>query len=100
MLLAEPCSALQVEAQLHLSRMAEAMRRPVDALSFALAARVSAIDGRLYPVEFAASAWLMHLIRRHGADPVAELATDMDRQGVDLYQYLDPVAVERLTRGE
>lgn len=100
LVLAEHCSELQVEAQLHLSRMAERMRRPVDALSFALAARVSAIDGRLYSLEFKASAWLMSLIRQHGIQPMAELAADMEGQGVDIYQYLDPVAVERLARGE
>lgn len=97
---AEHCSPLQVEAQLHLSRMAEVMGRPVDGLSFALAARISAIDGRLYALEFEASAWLIHLIRRHGPEPVAELAEDLGRQGLDLYQYLDPEAVERLARGE
>lgn len=100
LVLAEPLSPLQVEAQLHLSRMAEAMDRPVDALNFAFAARVSAIDARLYPLEFAASALLMRLLRRHGAEPLAELSAEMERQGVDLYQYLDAAEAERLVRNE
>lgn len=100
LVLAQPCSRLQVEAQLHLSRMAEVMGRPVEALCFAFAARVSAIDGRLYTSEFEASALLVRLIRAHGPTPVAELSTDLDRQGVDIYQYIHPAEVERLARGE
>lgn len=100
LLLAPQLSPLQVRAQLHLSRMGEAMDRPVDALSFAFAARVSAIDGRLYGMEFEAASLLLELIRQHGMEPLEELAGELAQQGVYLYQYLDRVEAERLARGE
>lgn len=100
LLLAEELSPLQVAAQLHLSRMAEAMGRPVEALSFAFAARVSAIDGRLYAREFEAASLLGRLIRRYGLEPLDELAGELERQGVSLCQYLDPAEVERMARWE
>lgn len=100
LLLAESLSPLQVEIQLHLSRMAEAMNRPVDALSFAFAARTTAIDGRLYPLEFEASALFIRLIQRYGAEPLAELTGELAKQGVDICQYLDAAEAERLARGE
>lgn len=98
--LAGEFSPLQVQAQLHLSRTARQMERPVDALSFAFAARTAAIDGRLYSLEFEASAHLMRLIRQYGMEPVEELNAELERQGVDLYQYLDQAEVQRLARGE
>lgn len=98
--LADHLSPLQVEAQLHLSQMAEVMGRPVDALSFAFAARVSAVDGRLYGLEFEASERLVRLLREHGAEPLEELALALAEQGVDLYQYIDFAAVQRLTGRE
>ncbi len=97
--LAAPLSPLQVEAQLHLSGTAERMERAVDALSFALAARVSAIDGRLYSLEMRASVLLLHLLRRHGGGPLRELEDDLAHNGVDLYQYVDPTEVQRLVSG-
>jgi tetratricopeptide (TPR) repeat protein len=100
MVLAEPLGRVQVEAQLHLSRMAELMKRPVDGLSFAFAARTSAIDGRLYTLEFEASALLMRQIRRYGTATVAELAAELEQRGVDLYQYISLDEVERLVHGE
>lgn len=96
--LAEEGSRLQVKAQLFLSRMAERMNRPVDGLNFAFAARVSAIDVRLYALEFQASSVLIRLIRRHGLEPLSELAKDLANQGVDLYQYIDLAEAERLAR--
>lgn len=100
LLVAENPSRLQVQAHLHLSRVAEAMDRPVEALGFAFAARVSAIDARLYPLEFEAVALLVRLIHRYGMTSVHELGVELERQGVDLYQYLERAELERLARGE
>lgn len=91
----EALHPVQVEAQLHLSRMAAVAHRAVEALSFAVAARVSAIDGRYYTLEFTASLHLVRLIHLFGAEAVDELAAEMAGQGVDLYQYLDPEDVRR-----
>lgn len=93
----EELSPVQVEAQLHLSRMAALSGRAVEALSFAVAGRVSAIDGRYYALEFNASLLLIRLIERFGLAAVEELAAEMAGQGVDLYQYLSPEAVRRVT---
>jgi len=88
--LAEPLTPLQVEAQLHLSRLADQMNRPTDALSFAFAARVTAIDGRLYILEMRATGLFLRLLHRHGEAPLRELVRDLAREGIDLYQYVDP----------
>ncbi|MFZ5823573.1 MAG: hypothetical protein ACOY94_04460 [Bacillota bacterium] len=100
LMLAEDGSRFQVEAQLFLSHIAEQMGRPVDSLNFAFAARVNAIDGRMYAREFEATSRLVRLIRLHGLEPLAELARELANQGVDLYQYIDLAEAERLTRGE
>ncbi|MFZ5816880.1 MAG: hypothetical protein ACOY93_16560 [Bacillota bacterium] len=97
---ARPLSPLQVQAQLHLGRMGELMDRPVEAFSFALAARVSAMDGLHGALESEATALMVRLLRRYGIGPVVELAWELERQGVDLYQYMDLETMERLARGE
>jgi len=90
---------LQVcEAQLILSQNALALNQPKDALNFALAARVTAIDGRYYDLEFEASDILFQLLRERGGQLVRELETDYQEQGVDVYHYLSDRVIRRYLR--
>jgi hypothetical protein len=85
----------QCRAQLLLCHSARAEGRMVEALEFALAARVTAIDGRLYTLEFEAADLLFGLIRQGGAPLMREVAADFDQQGVNVYHYLSDEAVRR-----
>lgn len=85
----------QCRAQLLLCRTAGAQGCKVEALEFALAARVTAIDGRLYALEFEAADLLFGLLRQGGAPLMREVAADFDRQGVNVYHYLSDEAVRR-----
>lgn len=86
------------EAQLILSQNALALNRPKDALNFALAARVTAIDGRCYDLEFEASEILFRLLRERGGQLVHELEGDYQEQGVDVYHYLSDRVIQRYLR--
>ncbi len=88
----------QCRAQLLLSQIALARGRPHEALSFSLAARVSAIDGRAYDLEFEASELLFRLLREHGMGLLRQVEADFCRQGVDIYHYLSERAVNRALR--
>lgn len=88
----------QCRAHLILSQNALALNQPKDALSFALAARVAAIDGRCYDLEFEASDILFRLLRGRGARLLEELECDYYEQRVDLYHYLSERVVRRMVR--
>lgn len=86
----------QCRAQLLLCQAALAMNQPKDALNFAMAARVSAIDGRIYDLEFEASEILFRLLQKRGARLLSELAGDYYQQGVDVFQYISERSVRRM----
>lgn len=87
---AAPQSPTQVEASLQLSRLAERTGRPVEAIAFAVSARATAAEEGYGRQESEATALLARLVRRYGLDPVEELSADLQREGLDLYAYLDP----------
>lgn len=86
--LSEELSNVRAESQLLLSQNAAEADQPVEALGFALSARVTAVDGRLYTLEYRACTWLADLMYRYGPTALAELERALERVGVDLYQYL------------
>lgn len=88
----------QARAQLLLSSNAMAMGQPKDALNFAMGARVSAIDGRFYQMEFEASDIIFRVIRTEGLALLRELETEYYQVGVDLYHYLSARVIDRMAR--
>jgi hypothetical protein len=68
------------------------LNRPEEALGYALAARMVAIESRRYDVEFEAAEWVVGLIRTYGSSLVARLDRQYLNQGVNLGQYLAPTA--------
>lgn len=86
----------QSRAHMLLCQNALATNRPRDALNFAMAARVSAIDGRHYDLEFEASEILFRLLRERGARIIRDLESDYYRRGVDIYHYLSERVVRRM----
>ena len=67
------------------------------ALGYALAARVEAIRGRHYELEFLAAQAMAEIIRKQGTDMIRELDLEYQSMGVDLGQYLSPVLLRRIT---
>lgn len=86
----------QARSQLLLAECALAEAQFPEALSFAMAARVSAIDGRLYDLEFEASDLVFRLLREHGEGLLCEVEGDFRAAGVDIYQYLSEKVIRRL----
>lgn len=66
------------------------------ALGYALAARVEAIRGRHYELEFLAAQAMAEIIRKQGTDMIRELDLEYQSMGVDLGQYLSPVLLRRV----
>lgn len=97
--LADDRAVQQARAQLLLCQIALAQDRPADGLSFALAARVTAIDGKLYDLEFEASEILFRLLRIHGPGLLRELESDFAQQGVNIYHYLSEPVLQRMELG-
>lgn len=85
----------QGRAQMILCEAALQQEKPVEAFAFALAARVSAIEGSHYSLEFDASEVIFRLLRLHGSELLNEVAADFERQGVNIYDYLSELAVRR-----
>lgn len=90
-----PGLAEQGRAQMVLCQTALQQAKPVEALAFALAARISAMEGNLYGLEFDAAEVIFRLLRHHGSELLAEVAADFKSQGVDIYDYLSELAVRR-----
>lgn len=88
----------QSSAHLLLCQTALAQGKPREALHFALAARVSAIDGRHYALEFEASTLLFRLLRERGERLLREVEADCYAQGLDLYHYLSERALHQMFR--
>ncbi|MFZ5816879.1 MAG: hypothetical protein ACOY93_16555 [Bacillota bacterium] len=65
------------------------------ALGHALAARVQAVDGRFYELEFLASQAMADVIKQQGPDVVRQLDEEYLAMGVDLGQYLSPWVLRR-----
>lgn len=65
------------------------------ALGHALAARIQAVEGRFYELEFLASQAMADVIREQGPDMVRKLDQEYLAQGVDLGQYLSPSILRR-----
>lgn len=85
----------QGRAQMILCQAALQQQKPVEAFAFALAARVSAIEGSHYSLEFDAAEVIFRLLRLHGTELLDEVAADFERQGVNIYDYLSELAVRR-----
>lgn len=62
--------------------------RPEDALGYALAARMVAIEARKYDVEYEAAEWVVNLIREHGSQLVTRLDVKYQLQGINLGNFL------------
>lgn len=88
--------AHQARAHLLLCRNALVLGRPKDALNFALGARVAAIDGRRYDLEFEASEVLFQVLRQHGTHLLAELDREYQQVGLDICQYISEEVYNRL----
>lgn len=93
--LAEERLPQQAEAQLLMCRAALAQQRCAEALSLALAARVTAIDGRLYELEFEAAQVMFQLLNEQGLSLLQEVEADYRRQGVNIYHYLPEKALRQ-----
>lgn len=94
--LADQLLELQARAQLILCQNALAQNKVREALSFALAARVSAIDGRYYDLEFEASEVMFRLLKERGQRLLNEVESDYYQQGVDIYHYLSQPVLKRM----
>lgn len=66
------------------------------ALGYALAARVEAIRGKHYDLEFIAAQAMADIIRHKGTDAIRELDVEYQAMGVDLGQYLSPQLLRRV----
>lgn len=86
----------QSRAHLVLCQNALAQNTPREALSFAIAARVSAIDGRFYDLEFEAADLLFRLLRDGGVQLLSEVSVDYRQYGVDIYHYLSERVLRRM----
>lgn len=89
-------AAHQSRAQLLLAQNALAQERPLEAVSFAMAARVSAIDGKLYDLEFEASEILFRLLREKGERLLRQLESELAEAHVDLFHYISEQAISRM----
>lgn len=87
---------LQARAHLSLLASAEMKGSAKDAIGFALAARVAAIDARRYDLEFEASEALFRLLRHHGAGILQELDEEYRNLGVDLCHYISERSYKRM----
>lgn len=65
------------------------------ALGYALAARVAALHGRHYELEFIASQAMAEVIRQQGEGVVRELDAEYQALGIDLGQYFSPSLLRR-----
>ena len=65
------------------------------AIGYALAARVEAIRGKHYELEFLASQAMADIIRQQGTEVVRELDLEYQAMGIDLGQYLSPSLLRR-----
>lgn len=66
------------------------------ALGYALAARVEALQGRHYELEFLAAQAMADVIRREGTSVLQQLDAEYQAMGVDLGQYISPAILGRL----
>lgn len=62
--------------------------RPEEALGYALAARMAALEARRYDIEFEAAEWVVELVRKYGSGLVAKLDKRYMAQGVNLGSFL------------
>lgn len=84
--------------QMVLHRAAVEKADPRRALSHALAARVQAVEGRFYELEFLASQAMADVIKQQGPEMVRQLDEEYLAMGVDLGQYLSPWVLRRETQ--
>ena len=71
---------------------------PRRALGHALAARVQAVEGRFYELEFLSSQDMADVIKQQGPEMVRQLDEEYLAMGVDLGQYLSPWVLRRETQ--
>lgn len=65
------------------------------AMGYALAARVEAIQGRHYDLEFLAATAMTELIRRTGTEAIRELDVEYQAMGVDISKYVPATILRR-----
>lgn len=85
---------------IELYRSALAVKDYSYALGFALSARLSAIDGRRYELEYEATATMIELIRERGPGVVEELDAQYRQHGMDLFQYIPESLLRRARKEE
>lgn len=78
----------QAHAHLLLCQGALAQEKPLEALGFAMAAKIAALDARAYSLEFEAAEIVYRLLHQHGPSLLAALDLEFQQRGVDLYQYI------------
>jgi tetratricopeptide (TPR) repeat protein len=86
---------LNFHAYMVLSNSYRALGDAKQALGNALAARVEALKGKHYELEFIAARTMVELIRQQGSEVVRELDQEYQAIGVDLAQYLSPSLLRR-----
>lgn len=86
---------LQFGCHMVLCRSAAALGHHKDALGFALAARMAAIDCRRFELEFEAAEVMFELIRSHGTGLLQELDAEYLSHGLDLTRYVSESALKR-----
>lgn len=65
------------------------------AFGYALAARMAAVKGRHFDLEFVASQAMVSVIRKQGPDVVRELDEEYQSMGIDLGQFISPSLLQR-----
>lgn len=68
---------------------------PKQAFGYALAARMAAVRGRHFDLEFVASQAMVSVIRKQGPDLVREIDEEYQSMGIDLGQYISPNFLQR-----
>jgi len=86
---------LAFHAQLILHKCALEVEDPRRALGHALAARVQAVEGRHFDLEFLASQAMADVIKQQGSEVIKSLDEEYLAKGVDLGQYLSPWILRR-----
>lgn len=88
---------LQARAHLLLCHNAVALERWKDAFGFALGARVAAIDGRHYDLEFEAAELMFRILGQQGPGLLRELDREYHAIGLDICHYISETAYRRST---
>lgn len=78
-----------------LHKCTKALGNAKQALGYALAARVAALQAKHFDLEFIASQAMAEVIRKQGLEVVRELDEEYRSMGIDLAQYISPALLGR-----